>query len=86
MDDAEVRGLIESGDLSALLFTSPSTVDHLLAALTDEGLEAARRCTIAAIGRTTARRLDEVGLSATVIAERPDVPSLVEALVEASGA
>ena len=85
MDDDEVRGLIESGDLSALIFTSPSTVDHLLAALTDEGLEAARRCTIAAIGRTTARRLDEVGLSATVIAERPDVPSLVEALVEASG-
>jgi uroporphyrinogen-III synthase len=39
---------------------------------------------IAAIGRTTARRLEAQGLPATVVAAKPDVPSLVEALNEAA--
>jgi uroporphyrinogen-III synthase len=41
---------------------------------------------IAAIGRTTARRLDEVGLPATVVAERPEAQTLVAAMVAARSA
>lgn len=82
VDEAALREALVSGGLDALTFTSPSTVDHFRAALSEESLEAARRCMIAAIGRTTARRLEEVGLPATTVAARPDAASLVEALVQ----
>jgi uroporphyrinogen III methyltransferase/synthase len=83
IDESALREELVAGQLAALTFTSPSTVDHFLAALDGESRAAAGQCMIAAIGRTTARRLDEVGLSATVVAEKPDGRAMVEALVRA---
>ena len=54
----------------------------VVAGLDAESRAAAGRCMIVAIGRTTARRLDEVGLPPTAVAARPDVPAMIEALVE----
>jgi uroporphyrinogen III methyltransferase/synthase len=84
IEEAELRTQLISGAFDALTFTSPSTVDHFLACLDDESRAAAGHCMIAAIGRTTARRLDAVGLPATVVPERPEVSAMIEELVAAS--
>ncbi len=83
VDVEDLRARLRSGALVALTFTSPSTVDNFLACLDDASLAAARRCMIAAIGSTTAKRLAAVGLPADVVPARPDVTELVEALAEA---
>ena len=84
VDDAALRAELVGGGLDALAFSSPSTVDHFLAGLDEASREAAGRVMIAAIGRTTARHLESVGLPATVVAVRPDAESMAEALVAAS--
>jgi len=84
IDVVGLRRRLIQGELFALTFTSPSTVDHFLASLDDESLEAARRCMIAAIGRTTAKRLESVGMAPAVVPDRPDVSAMVEGLVAAA--
>jgi len=80
IDEADLRSRLCAGELVALTFTSPSTVDNFLACLDDASLAAARRCMIAAIGSTTAKRLVEVGLPADVVPARPEVTAMVAAL------
>jgi len=82
----DLRGRLVRGELHALTFTSPSTVDHFLECLDDASLAAARRCMIAAIGTTTAKRLAQVGLPADVVPAKPDVAALVAGLAEATAA
>ena len=41
------------------------------------------QCMIAAIGRTTAKRLESVGLTPAVVPDRPDVSAMVAGLVAA---
>lgn len=84
IDVVGLRGRLVRGELFALTFTSPSTVDHFLGCLDDESREAAGRCMIAAIGRTTARSLERAGLAPTVVPARPDVSIMVEELVAAA--
>lgn len=83
IDEASLRAQLVAGELDGLTFTSPSTVDHFLACLDDQSRAAAGHCMIAAIGSTTARRLEEVGLPATVVPDRPDVAAMIEELVAA---
>jgi len=85
IDVEALRQQLIAGELFALTFTSPSTVDHFKACLDEESRAAAGRCMIAAIGRTTAKRLEEVGLPAAVVPEHPDVAAMVAGLVEAAG-
>jgi len=84
IDVAGLRGRLARGELFALTFTSPSTVDHFLDCLDDESREAAGKCMIVAIGRTTARTLEGAGLPATVVPARPDISLMVEAMVSAA--
>ncbi|HEB88871.1 MAG TPA: uroporphyrinogen-III C-methyltransferase [Deltaproteobacteria bacterium] len=84
IDVAGLRAKLLGGELFALTFTSPSTVDHFWDSLDGAAREAASRCMIAAIGRTTARRLEQIGLGATVVPERPDVSLMVAELVSAA--
>ncbi|MCA9505129.1 MAG: uroporphyrinogen-III C-methyltransferase [Spirochaetaceae bacterium] len=86
IDCAGLRDRLVRGELYALTFTSPSTVDHFLECLDEAARAAAARCMIAAIGRTTARRLEACGLPATVVPDRPDMVDLVEALAAAAAA
>lgn len=81
IDEQGLRSMLCRGELFALTFTSPSTVDHFWDCLDDESQRAARRCTIAAIGQTTARRLAELGIEAAVVPERPSVEEMVASLV-----
>jgi uroporphyrinogen III methyltransferase/synthase len=84
IDVEGLRGRLVRGELFALTFTSPSTVDHFIGCLDDESREAASQCMIAAIGRTTARRLEHVGLTPTVVPDRPEVAAMVAGLVRAA--
>jgi len=86
IDVAGLRRRLIRGELFALTFTSPSTVDHFLSCLDDESREAASQCMIAAIGRTTAKRLESVGMKPSVVPDRPEVSLMVEGLVAAAAA
>jgi len=76
-----LRARLERGALDVATFTSPSAVRHCLALLGDAGRAGLGRCTLAAIGSTTAAALREAGLEPGVVPARPGVPELVAALV-----
>jgi len=80
VDAGRLRRELVAGRLPLLTFTSPSTVDHFADLLDAASRAAASRAIIAAIGHTTARALDRVGLAADVVPERPGVRELVAAL------
>ncbi len=80
IDVAALRRELVEGGLDALTFTSPSTVDHFFSCLADESREAAGRCIIAAIGETTARRLEHHGYTPDFVPARPDVKELASGL------
>ncbi len=84
IDVERLRARLVRGELFALTFTSPSTVDHFVDCLDDESREAAGQCMIAAIGRSTARCLESVGLTPAIVPARPDVSLMVEQLVAAA--
>jgi uroporphyrinogen-III synthase len=82
IDAADLRRRLTLGAIDVLTFTSPSTVEHLLGWLDPPAREAAARCTIAAIGATTARALRREGLEPAVVAPAPDGTVLVGCLVD----
>ncbi len=81
--DAEAlnRDLI-AGALDVLTFASPSAVYHFFSLLSAGARRAVEGIIVAAVGRTTGRALQEVGVEADVIPPRPGGPELVAALVE----
>ncbi len=81
-----LRATLCRAELFALTFTSPSAVDHFFDCLDDESREAASRCMIAAIGRTTAGRLESLGMTPRVVPDRPNVSDMVAGLVAAASA
>lgn len=82
IDCPALRAQLVERRLFALTFTSPSTVDHFVECLDPDSRRAASQCMIAAIGRTTAERLEELGLRPEVVPDRPDVSAMVRGLVD----
>jgi uroporphyrinogen-III synthase len=76
-----LRRALSAGELDVLTFTSPSTVDHFFDVLDAPSRQAAGRAVVAAVGRTTAGALERHGVAADVVPPRPDVRSLVGAIV-----
>jgi len=74
-----LRQLVE-GELYALTFTSPSAARAFAALLDAPAREAASRCTLAAIGSTTAEALRKEGLTPDLVPERAGSVELAEAL------
>ncbi len=81
----EVSRMLEAGEVDVLTFASPSAVKSFVAGLSERGREVAGEVCIAAIGSVTREELQRSGLEPRVVAERPEVRALIEALVEASG-
>lgn len=80
---AEVAGEIQRRRFDVVVFTSPSTLQRLLeVSAPDRGelLEALRHTRIVAIGRVTARALEEVSLQAAALAPTPSDRGIVEAV------
>ncbi len=69
-----------------IVFASPRTAEAFLESTQAEGAEWVRRAKLVAIGPTTARGLDALGLTAAAVAEEPTPSGLVEAVVRAVGA
>ena len=84
IDVLGLRRRLIRGELFALTFTSPSTVYHFLSSLDRESRRAASQCMIAAIGKTTARRLELAGMTPAVVPDRPEVSAMVAGLVAAA--
>jgi uroporphyrinogen III methyltransferase/synthase len=82
-DAAALREALAEGALDALTFASPSAARSFAAGMGPEGMAAARRAVVAAIGRVTAGALHSLGLPADVVAERPEPAALVSALASA---
>ncbi|MDX6220171.1 MAG: uroporphyrinogen methyltransferase / synthase [Frankiales bacterium] len=75
---AETREALKGGGFDAVLFTSSSTVRNLV------GIAGKPHDTtiLAAIGPQTLKTAEELGLRVDVVADRPDVLSLVDGLAE----
>ena len=80
VDAADLRRRLVGGELHALTFTSPSAVSAFAALLDDPARAAAARCTVAAIGSTTAEALRNEGLAPDLVPERAGSIELAEAL------
>jgi uroporphyrinogen III methyltransferase/synthase len=78
---AETREALKGGGFDAVLFTSSSTVRNLV------GIAGKPHETtvLAAIGPQTQASAEELGLRVDVLAPKPDVATLVEALAEFAG-
>jgi uroporphyrinogen III methyltransferase/synthase len=75
---AEIREAIKTGGFDAVVFTSSSTVRNLVGIAGKPHASTAIVC----IGPQTAKTAEEHGLRVDVLAERPDVAVLAEALAE----
>lgn len=82
LDPGPLRADLAAGEFDTLVFASPSAARHFAALVGDAGLEAARRCTVAAIGPVTSEALAGLGLPAAVVGARAEAAELVEALAE----
>ena len=82
VDAESLREDLVAGALPLLPFASPSAVRHFGDLLDPASREACKRCIIAAIGKTTAAALAEIGLPAQVLSPRPDIREMVTALEE----
>jgi uroporphyrinogen III methyltransferase/synthase len=81
IDPEQLRAPLVAGELHALTFTSPSTVEHFAALLDGPARAAAGRCLVAAIGPVTAEALRSEGLDPDVTATRATAEEIVAALV-----
>lgn len=78
---ARLAGIIESGSLSAITFASPSAVRFFKEFLTERAWRGAmKKCTIAAIGLTTAQALDALGYAPDVVPARFTAADMIDAL------
>ena len=85
-DPDALRQRLVQGELHALTFASPSAAHSFVRAVGPEGVAAAARLVVAAIGPVTAQALVESGLPPDVVAARADAVALAEALAEHLGA
>ncbi|MDH5671663.1 MAG: uroporphyrinogen-III C-methyltransferase [Myxococcales bacterium] len=79
-DLAQLRTLIEAGELDVVTFTSGSTVEHTLAALGPAGPQLLAKITLASIGEVTTEAATRLGLSIDITAEDTSAEGLVAAL------
>lgn len=81
--DPEVKKMVACGDFDGITFTSSSTVNNFMGIM---GKPRAQRLLkgklVAAIGEVTARALRENQVQAGIVARRPTIPDLAEAIVK----
>ncbi len=80
-ESAKIKALLESGVLSCLSFTSPSTAVNFFEAMDSTALPS--DVLVAAIGTTTASALRKLGVKVDVIPESFDAPGFAKAIAEA---
>jgi uroporphyrinogen III methyltransferase/synthase len=79
----EVRDLLKKGAISAVTFTSSSTVSNFVEMMgKEEARELTAKLTVASIGPITAGTARSLGIETTVMPEEYTIPALVEALAD----
>lgn len=78
---ADVPSLLTAGQISAITFTSPSTVQNFVQRIGAAALPYAQQAVIACIGPVTAEAAEQVGMVPIVQAEPSTVEGLVAGLV-----
>ncbi|MBE6472324.1 MAG: uroporphyrinogen-III C-methyltransferase [Coriobacteriaceae bacterium] len=76
----KIRSLFASGEVSAVTFTSSSTVRNLVEIIGENDLALLEGVDLFSIGPVTSATLAEKGLAASVEAEEYTIPGLVEAI------
>ena len=80
---SEIRELLGKREISAITFTSSSTVSNFAEMLgKDEARALTAGIAVASIGPITAERAKELGIETAVMPREYTIPALVEALVE----
>jgi uroporphyrinogen-III synthase len=80
-ETGKVKTLLESGELSCLSFTSPSTAINFFEAIGTTALP--EGVLVAAIGTTTAKALEKLGVKTDIIPEYFDSPNFAKAIAGA---
>ncbi len=78
---SQARGLLLSGEIDVITFTSSSMVSNLLAAFSKE-LSAMSRAKVACIGPKTADTAAKAGIKVDIVAREHTIPGLVAAIEE----
>lgn len=80
--DAEILGRIRAGGVDAVLFASPSAFRNFAAFMEKAELsELSRKVQMAAIGPTTRKAIEEMGIEVSIEAADPSTESIVTAIV-----
>jgi uroporphyrinogen III methyltransferase / synthase len=74
---ARIKGLLQSGDIDVVTFTSSSTVINFMAAIGTVG-----QTKIACIGPVTAAAATRAGLNVDILAQEQTISGLVEAIAQ----
>lgn len=74
---------LDSGDVDAVLFASPSAVDAVAKALGRSATRLLGETRLVAIGKTTAKAIEERGLAVAAIADEPSDEGMIAAAVRA---
>jgi uroporphyrinogen III methyltransferase/synthase len=79
----EVKDLLRKGAISAITFTSSSTVSNFVGMVgKNEARELTAGITVASIGPITAEKARSLGIETTVVPREYTIPALVEALAD----
>jgi uroporphyrinogen-III synthase len=79
----KLAGMIAKDQLDILMFTSPSTVDHLMAVVKEYKLEGhLKNCIICSIGPVTKKKLREYGLTVHASPKEYTVKEMIKSTIE----
>jgi len=73
---------LREGKITITTFTSPSSFNNLIDILKDDAKEMLKDVTIAALGNTTAKAIEERGYKVSIIPEKSTIKDMVEAIIK----
>lgn len=73
---------LKEGKITIATFTSPSSFNNLIDILKDDAKNMLKEVSIAAIGRTTAKAIEEAGYVVSIMPEKSTIKDMVEAIIK----
>ncbi len=73
---------LREGKITIATFTSPSSFNNLIDILKDDARDMLKEVVIAAIGKTTAKAIEDAGYKVNIIPEKSTIKDMVEAIIK----
>lgn len=73
---------LKEGRITIATFTSPSSFNNLIDILKEEARQMLKEVTIVAIGKTTAKAIEEAGYKVSIMPEKSTIKDMVEAILK----